>query len=429
MQKVITQIKGKLSSDMVKDILWTVFGQVAVMLVLLVTNKIVSVFLSVDDFGIFNIIKKNSQVLAFAMLGGAGIAIPKYLAFYKTKKQYFKFLRSVQSSFIYVLALIIVFATLSVLLYNYLYIYLVGKDDGCLYLAAILYSINLAVAQLLFCYFRGNDNFKYFTLYQIIFQLITLIPLCFVGMLSPLFIYITWSVIGILFIAIVTLKEFKRTRFAVFKNFNLSMIKPRLIEFTIYSLPRLLGDFFLFAISAFPLIFIGRHSTLENVSLYSIGITLSNMVTPIFSFLGIILLPYVSKCLAENKLDIAVKNIKKLSVVYLGFASAATLFLYFLMPFLIQIFFDAKYLSGVEFSRIIILSIVPQSMYLLFRNPIDAISKIPYNTIILGVTFAVLIVAFIYSNNLSDYAIAFLIASTLEGLMSIAAFLIARKTN
>ena len=65
-----------------------------------------------------------------------------------------------------------------------------------------------------------------------------------------------------------------------------------------------------------------------------------------------------------------------------------------------------------------ILSILPQSLYLLYRNPIDAVSVTPYNTIILGICLIALVVAFYLSTTLTQMAWAYLAISVLQGVLS-----------
>ncbi len=65
-----------------------------------------------------------------------------------------------------------------------------------------------------------------------------------------------------------------------------------------------------------------------------------------------------------------------------------------------------------------ILSILPQSLYLLYRNPIDAVSVIPYNTIILGICFALMVILFFVSKTLTELAWAYIAVSLLQGVLS-----------
>ena len=76
-----------------------------------------------------------------------------------------------------------------------------------------------------------------------------------------------------------------------------------------------------------------------------------------------------------------------------------------------------------------ILAILPQTIYLLYRNPIDAVSVIPYNTIILGICLVVMVVSFSLSTSLTQFAWAFLAVSALQGLLSWLTWRLIRKKS
>jgi uncharacterized membrane protein len=65
-----------------------------------------------------------------------------------------------------------------------------------------------------------------------------------------------------------------------------------------------------------------------------------------------------------------------------------------------------------------ILSILPQAVYMLYRNTIDAVSVIPYNAIILGICILTMIDSFSLSTTLTQFAWAYLGVSILQGLLS-----------
>ena len=83
----MNKIKKILQEDtFYKDLLVTFGGQIIVMLLSFVLNKIISNQYSVSDFGVYNLIKRFASVVTFVMLMAMGIAIPKYIAEAKAKK-------------------------------------------------------------------------------------------------------------------------------------------------------------------------------------------------------------------------------------------------------------------------------------------------------------------------------------------------------
>ena len=94
MSSVFCKIKHLKATELRRDILWTLSGQVIIMLVLLLLNKILSNSLTIEDFGRYNVLKRSTSVLSFVLLGGLGISMPRYLSIAVSKRQY----RSIKSS-------------------------------------------------------------------------------------------------------------------------------------------------------------------------------------------------------------------------------------------------------------------------------------------------------------------------------------------
>lgn len=185
--------------------------------------------------------------------------------------------------------------------------------------------------------------------------------------------------------------------------------------------------FFPLSFSAFPVIYLSHIMTLTDVAFYSVGLTVINMATPVFSFLGVVLLPYVSSAISKGQFNEAKSRIRRLSIWYLLLAVVFILLFWLFMPFVIRLFFSPDYVVSKDISRILLLSILPQSMYLLYRNPIDAVATFPYNTIILLVSCLVLFVLFSFSKTLSDYSYSFVAASFVQGGLSMLAWMMIKN--
>ena len=181
----------------------------------------------------------------------------------------------------------------------------------------------------------------------------------------------------------------------------------------------MIGDFFLFAYSAFPVLYIANKLGCDQASYYSVGISLVSMVTPVFSFLGVVLLPSVSKMIANNQMNRANRLVCNVAYVYLCLAIIFILVLYFGMDLVIHLFFADKYLVAKEIGQILILSLLPQSMYLLFRNPNDAASIFPFNSLILMISFTVLVCGFLFFDSLRQYAYVYLFVAVIQCVLSI----------
>ena len=386
--------------------------------------------LSIHEFGLYNIIKRSSSVLSFVMLGGAGIAVPRYLSFYLNQKRIYTSRNTIIATIIYIGILILFVSLTCILLREELAPLIMGKKhDFTSLVVVLLYSISLTCSSYIFAYLRGNGNFKLYNIVQMAFQCFMLVPLLFVRSDSAIVYFAIWSAIGISLCLFWTIRELCRTRYFLFRHVAIGKISSAFKEIVKYSSSRLVGDFFLFSLSAFPVIYLGKFSSMEFVSYYSVGTALTTMITPVFSFLGVILLPYVSRCMAENNLGKADVMIRKILYVDLGIAISLVSLFYILMPMIISVFFSGDYIIATSNARVQVLSVIPSVFYLLYRNPIDAVSVIPYNTIILCICFIMLVVSFHFSDNLQEYAWAYVSVTVFKGVSSFCVWNIIKRNK
>ena len=97
-------------------------------------------------------------------------------------------------------------------------------------------------------------------------------------------------------------------------------------------------------------------------------------------------------------------------------------FVYLFPKFVIKVLYSDEYFEAIPLMKIIILAILPNALYLLFRNPLDAISKFPYNTICLIMGFVVMVVLMLRSTTILQCAIAFIIGYAVLGVLSMGAW-------
>lgn len=412
-------IKNILRSDKSRDFAMTLAGQIIIMVCMLVTNKVVSYYSSVEDYGIYNLIRRNSSVICFIMLGGTGITLPRYLPMFTKQSKYITAKNYIAAILLYMLLATFLTLLVALVLFPWIGVYLVGNDSLSGYLILLLYSIGTAAIAFVFSYYRGLEKFIFYNVGQILLNLLLLIPLAFICNLSISYLFLIWAIVHIVFSIAIFASETNKYKFFFFRPILRKTFLSCFKDITHYSLPRLIGDSFLFIISAFPLLYIGTYLSLTDVSCFSVGLSLLSMATPIFSVLGVILLPYISSSLVQRKMHEASSFIKKLSFAYLLLAIVITIAFIVLMPYLISLFFDDKYMMALHLSKIIILSLVPESLYLLYRNPIDALSKTPYNTYIMFLSLIILVVLFMLCNSLESYAWAFVCVASLRGGLSL----------
>lgn len=405
-----------LRSKMSKDIIWTFTVQMMIMVCAFVVTKLLSNRLSVEDFGQYNLIKRSVQVLSFMMLAGVGIALPRYIPLYQKGEQQKPIVPLLTAALIYIIGITLIICFVCGVFGDRMHLIILGKKgNDSLFVIALAYAFILAMAQFVYAYYRGTGNFKWYNATQLSIQMAIILPLVFLPVLTSEIVFFSWLIITTLLVAVYIGREWFIRKKA---HFTMANVKTELKTIVKYSSGRLLADFFLFSLSAFPLIYIGNTQGLQSTAYFSVGITFVTMVTPLYSFMGIILLPYVSESIANRELHRANHFVNKLAAGYIASALFITAVIYVFVRFLTLFFFSDSYLVTTDLSRIMILSILPQSLYLLYRNPIDAVSVIPYNTIILGICFALMVILFFVSRTLTELAWAYIAVSLLQGVLS-----------
>lgn len=404
----------------------TFFTQAIILLFGFIINKLLSIELNIENYGTYCIIKRTSSVIAFTNLCGMGIALPRYLSYYiaQDKKQQICATILVSLCIITILSLII--SIILLFAKNNLYHIITGINNSSLYFVTILFAISISFSTFIYSYYRGNGNFVKYCILQIAVQVLFL--LSFLVYRQDLFILLLlWSFSAVFATILIFLRDVRKNIHGRF--INKIILRDTTKNLLIYGSPRLLGDFIWFSFNAIPLVLINLKLGITETSYFSVGITLNNIITPFFGFIGTILLPYASEAFAKNERNKLKVIICKLLITYCVISVIVSFLFYYEGDLLIKILFSEKYLESWQICQIIIWTILPNSIYLLLRNPLDAISKIPYNTINLVISISILIILFYYSSTLQDYAISMIISYSILALLSLSSWQYLHKTS
>lgn len=414
-------IKDKLNSGMGRDVVWTFSIQMLIMLCAFVINKLLANQLSIDDFGQYNVIKRSVQVLSFVMLGGVGIALPRYIPLFRNSNPPKRITPLLGASLIYIIGVSLVVILGCLAFSDQMQNVIIGQSDNMsLLLVVLAYAFILAMAQVVFAYYRGTSDFKWYNGTQLAIQLSIILPLVLLPFLTSYRVFVSWLLITSVLVAYFFGRELwrklkdRRTR----QEVQRSELKAHFATIFKYSSGRLVADFFQFSLAAFPLIYISNVFDLQNTAYFSVGITFVTMITPLFSFMGIILLPYVSQALARHEMAAANRLIHRLSLLYVAGALFFIAVLYLFTEWLTTLLFASDYVVTADLTRIMILSILPQAAYMLYRNTIDAVSVIPFNAILLGICLTAMVISFSLSTTLPQFAWAYFGVSCLQGLLA-----------
>lgn len=301
------------------------------------------------------------------------------------------------------------------------------SNNSSLLLIALSYAFILAMAQYVFAYYRGMGRFMWYNSTQLAMQLAIIMPLIVLPILTVGNVFGSWLIITVLLVAYLMGRELWKYANTSCQPHPCSHLSTHLTTIVKYASGRLIADFFQFSLAAFPLIYISNTQGLQATAYFAVGITFITMIIPLFSFLGIILLPYISQAIARHEMTAANRLVNRLSLLYALAAICFIAILWLFTDFLTALLFSNDYVVTSQLTRIMILAILPQAAYMLFRNTIDAVSVVPYNAIILGICLAVMVAGFMLSVSPVHFAWAYVAVSALQGLLSWVTWMIVRK--
>lgn len=403
-------------SVFLKDTALTALAQVAVMVLALVVNKLMSAYLAPEGFTIFTIANKAAGVIAFVMLFGLGIALPRYIAKIRTADD-----RQKEANFLYASAMILLaisgLIALVLALFGDAIAYVIFSDQrhADLVWPMFAFAFGIAASTFLHAYLRGADKFKQYSITQIALSLVSVVIVVLFGAnVAGQFVSrgVVMSVLAFLVLAAVVFGAYKKVKPIA------AQMKKYTKEILLYCAPRVPGEFILFAYTVAPLVVINTKFGPTVSAAFAIAITLNLAVAPLFQFVGTVLLPYVSKNFTKGNSEDISRKVSKLRAIYVAIGLLSTLFVLFFTNFVIRTLFTSDYEIYADTVRIVYLSVLPYAIYLLLRNPIDAASVFPFNTINLAISFSVLMVIVTVSENLLISSIAFPLSYSLLALLT-----------
>ena len=403
-----------------KDLIITFGGQMIVMILSFVLNKIISNQYSVSDYGVYSILKRFSSVITFVMLMAMGIAIPKYVAEAKAKKNK-ELMESYMISGLITIFTMFLAITIVLVPFGSLWARLIFNDSNYqnYMIVVCLFSCGNCLLTYAYSFYRGINEFVKYSVINIILQIILIVPTLFVKC-NLWELYLVWGIVSISYSLIKIRIIYNKNQFS-FKDIKEKLFSLK--ELIIYSLPRVPGEFILFAYSLIPLTIVSYKFVTEQVGYFSAALSINSLITPLFSLVGTILLPLVSGSKYNNNEKEVNDKIKVLAYIYTVVSVLAIGFVYVFGEFLLTLLFNQEYTKSMEIVRIMIISILPNSYYLLLRNPLDGKSKFPYNTICLLISFVAYVILLLFAETIKVCAFDTIVAYVVLGALTLLSWL------
>lgn len=406
------------NSAFIKDAIVTFSGQFVVLITNFIINKVVAIYVGVSQFGIFNIAKRSATVIGFIVLLELGISIPRYVAMYlhSDKKKAMSYF---QTGIYMIIVTSIVGICIGFLFSEPVSRILFGtKSYQYLIMPMILFAVGTCINTFAFSAFRGAEYFYMYTIIQIFTQFVDMIAIFVFRNSGVKGILSAWGLTNIV-LSIIVLVLFTKLNGVLFFN-KIDSFFDRLKELLVYGVPRILGDIVQFSYYLLPLVFVNKMFGSNTAGYFSASTGILQSFLPFFSYIGIILLPTVSKALMNHDLKNVKKSVTSLMIIYFITSLLAVVVGFVFMKPIMIILYSSQYVNDLNIVKILLLTLIPRAQFLLLRNPIDAISVKPYNTINLIISMVIMIIIIMLSKSSLSIAWAFVIS---DGVLCILSFI------
>lgn len=377
--------------------------------------------MGVESFAVYNLIKRAGGLLACVVSGGLTIALPRYLARHASSSTYDQAIASsLTEASILIVSIygLIVTAVCFLFPSQFNYIFFQSNEiNYSLILVVVVFALGQAYSNLLFSYYQGIGNFKKYNIAQFICSSLCLIFAYIFR--SNLYTFVLTSYLALLIIGLCPMLYLKgRNSKKVTSNNRIkrinTIVRSKLLK---YGTPRLLHDLMLFAQDVIPLIIILHRFDIHIVGLYSAGLSIPLTISPLFAFTGGVFLQRVSLLVKQNDWKAINKMINIALIIFTAIAIVGTLILILTKEFIVTLMFSSDFNEVIPLVPYFALSLLPRAIYLLYRNPLDAVSERPYNLYITTLRTALLILFLFWGKSTIDCAKAYLYSSIVMAIL------------
>lgn len=409
---------GRKRGGFLFDIFTTLFGQLFVMFIALLLNKVMSIRLGPEAFTMYALVTKSGGILAYVVLVSLGIALPRYIPMYRaqgdTKREAAAFFASM-----------IVLAVASLLMTVAVFVFrrplsngFFGSYNGGHLLACYLFALKSAFTAYLYALLRADGRFIRYSACQIVIDMSCLASSF--AFSDSTRIIVAMSSVGLVLSLAFIFQEYWR----VYRGrLDVSHAKNEIATLLRYGVPRIPGEVILFSFTSVPLMILNSRIGAFDTAGFTVSLGIVSAATPLFSYVGLVLLPHASEALARREYDKLNRKLLGLGLLFLALGACMVVAIDFLDTFVISLLYSVEYLQFAEIVHLITPAIIPMSLYLLLRNPLDALTEFPINTVNLAIAFCALLAGIMASLSNEAIACSFVVGYVTLGCLSVVAFI------
>lgn len=416
----LRELLGRVAASRLgKDVLLTFSAQLFMMLSVFAVTKLVSRGQTVEGFSDYSLIRKNAALFTSLFALGLTEALTHFYAYQQGRRStamvqgvlFGESIRLLLCSMLFFLVLFVVFRIpLSFAIFDS---DAAWRELGLIY----LFAVSLCVFQLLLSYYLGLGDFKKAAWVQVGVNGVFLAGAYFFsGNVALLF--ILWSLLTLVPLMMIMLAELRSYPRCAGKEMRRlrKLLRKRLL---FYGTTRMGSNLVIYGMDVLPLVMILHKLGPRSVSLFSVSISVLQMVVSLFSFTSSIFLQRVSLLRAAGDYSAIDKLLRWAVVPFVSIALAGGVFLYFFSDFVIWLLYTNDFLEASPLIAITSFALLPKAFFFLLKSPIDAFSDKPYMLGVLSVSLLLYAVLLWRSTSLEGSAWAYVWANVAMMVMAI----------
>ena len=185
---------------------------------------------------------------------------------------------------------------------------------------------------------------------------------------------------------------------------------------------RVPGELALFALFAVPVLIVARTAGAAPAGFLSLGLSVVALGASGLAGFGVVLLPYISRAAARGDNAGIVRSVGRILGPIVLASAAMTAAIYVITPPALVYLLGTQYANAADSVRLVTLGIVPYVVYVILRNPLDAVRVWPYNSINLSVSLGFMLLLLTVVPRTVSPAAAVLLSLILLGALTLASW-------
>jgi O-antigen/teichoic acid export membrane protein len=359
----------------------TLVTELLVMLVQIAVYKLVATWLGQAGFSQYALARRVLAFLQPLTLLGLGMALPRYLALTEGRGEASRSARYFCAALLWAGGFtVLLAATLLIWPRWFSYLFFGGTAYRSLIAPMALMLVGMSLHCILYAFLRGKMAVGRANALQLIDN--GLLPLLVLGLVHKDVAGMLWA-LGFGWTATAGTMCLITVVMLGWEN---PVSEGR--ELLRYGLQRVPGDFALIALLALPAFFAAHVGGIQQAGFVAFGLSLVNMIASVFSPVGIILLPKVSRAIGSGDFKSVRSEIVFIRRSALLISGAMVLLFEVLGAHLIRIYLGEAYVAAQGVVKVLALGGLPLAFYSALRSVIDAFHHRAINTINLLVALA-----------------------------------------